>query len=365
MVNFRILCYDSEEVKQTFVKGQKLLIKRTGGQAVEWDVLYECCTLCPRQCRVNRLAGERGCCGQNARLVVSRAALHLWEEPCITGEKGSGTVFFNGCSLGCVFCQNFEISGKHRERIRQRTEETAAGESEVQKREQSLPAETLHGKVIAKEQLAEIFLNLQAQGAANINLVTAAQFLPHILWAVPAARKKGLTVPIVYNTSGYEDAAMLRQLDGLIDIYLPDLKYLSPEIACKYSFAADYPEKATAALAEMVRQTGSAVFDAEGVMKKGTIVRHLVLPGQKEEAKKVVQYLHENYGDDIWLSILNQYTPMPQVQAYPELNRKLTTYEYEQVIKYALSIGVAQGFRQEGSAAAESFIPSFCGEGVQ
>ncbi len=306
---------------------------------MEWNALYQCCTLCPRQCRADRLAGQCGYCGQSAQLIVSRAALHLWEEPCITGVKGSGTVFFNGCALGCVFCQNFEISGKQE-------------------------AETMHGKCISKERLAEIFLELQAQGAANINLVTAAQFLPHLLWAIPAARQMGLSIPIVYNTSGYEDASVLCRLDGLVDIYLPDLKYLSAETARKYSFAPDYPGKAKEALAEMVRQTGRAVFDAEGVMQKGVIVRHLVLPGQKEEAKAVVQYLYETYGEDIWMSILNQYTPMPRIQAYPELNRKLTTYEYEHVINYALSIGVTQGFRQEGSAAAESFIPAFGGEGV-
>lgn len=363
---------------------------------MEGNALYQCCTLCPRQCRVNRLAGQRGYCGQSAQLVVSRAALHLWEEPCITGTKGSGTVFFNGCSLGCVFCQNFEISGRHGAGIHanpaeqnrlsdvqcvgntHKEAESGTSENSMQKMIELDSAErrapqkletsdlngAVHGKVIGKERLAEIFLELQAQGAANINLVTAAQFLPHILWAIPAARKMGLSIPVVYNTSGYEDVSMLRQLDGLVDIYLPDFKYLSPEIARKYSFAADYPEKTKAALAEMVRQTGTAVFDSEGVMQKGVIVRHLVLPGQKEEAKAVVQYLYETYGDAIWLSILNQYTPMPGVQAYSELNRKLTTYEYEQVINYALSIGVTQGFRQEGAAAVESFIPSFCGEGV-
>lgn len=324
---------------------------------MEWDALYECCTLCPRQCRVNRLAGKRGYCGQNAQLVVSRAALHLWEEPCITGANGSGTVFFNGCSLGCVFCQNYEISGRKLENT-QRVFAEAYSEISVQQ------ADSLHGKIITKEHLADIFLNLQGQGAANINLVTPAQFLPHILWAIPAARQKGLSIPVVYNTSGYEEVSMLERLDGLVDIYLPDLKYLTPETARRYSGAADYPEKAKAALAEMVRQTGSAVFDSEGILKKGVVVRHLVLPGQKEEAKAVVRYLYETYGDTVWLSILNQYTPMPRVQAYPELNRKLTTYEYEQVINYALSMGVTQGFRQEGSAAAESFIPSFRGEGV-
>ncbi len=324
---------------------------------MEWDALYECCTLCPRKCRVNRLTGERGYCGQNAQLVVSRAALHLWEEPCITGAAGSGTVFFNGCSLGCVFCQNYEISGK------KNTYRQTSAEKDTDKK-LNQQAENLHGKIVTKEHLADIFLNLQKQGAANINLVTSAQFLPHILWAIPAARGKGLSVPVVYNTSGYEEVSVLKQLDGLVDIYLPDMKYLTSQTARRYSGAADYPEKAKEALAEMVRQTGAAVFDADGVIKKGVIVRHLVLPGQKEEAKAVVRYLYETYGDTVWLSILSQYTPTPRVQEYPEINRKLTTYEYEHVINDALSIGVTQGFRQEGSAAAESFIPSFCGEGV-
>lgn len=307
---------------------------------MEWNSLYEHCTLCPRQCYVNRLAGKTGFCGQSGELTVSRAALHLWEEPCITGKGGSGTVFFNGCSLGCIFCQNYEIS-----------------HSDTEKK-------IIHGKKITKERLAEIFLELQEKGAANINLVTPAQFLPHILWAIPAAKSAGLSIPVVYNTSGYENVSTLQRLEGLVDIYLPDFKYISSELAGRYSVAADYPEKAMKALAEMVRQTGPAVFDGDKTMKKGVIVRHLVLPGQKEEAKRIIGYLYETYGERIWISILNQYTPMPQTAEIRELKRRLTTYEYRQVIEYALSIGVTQGFQQEGSAAAESFIPSFHGEGV-
>ena len=309
---------------------------------MSWDKLYENCKLCPRACGVNRLAGQVGFCGQTAELLIARAALHMWEEPCISGSAGSGAVFFNGCSLGCIYCQNYEISGTGMQALRED-----------------------HGRNVTREHLVTLFLGLQEQGAANINLVTATQFLPHIVWAIPKAREAGLTIPIVYNTSGYETAAQLRQLTGLVDCYLPDFKYMNGDIARQYSKAADYPQQVKEALAEMVGQTGPAVFDEKGMLQKGVIVRHLVLPGQKEQAKDIIRYLHETYGDQIWLSILNQYTPMPAVQGDPVLKRKLTTYEYEQVIAYALELGVEQAYRQEGNAAAESFIPSFHGEGVE
>lgn len=307
-----------------------------------WDGFYENCKLCPRACQVNRLAGQVGACGQTADLLVARAALHMWEEPCISGKAGSGAVFFNGCSLGCVYCQNYEISGTSMQALRE-----------------------AHGCRITKEQLAALFLRLQEQGAANINLVTGAQFLPHIVWAIPKARTAGLSIPIVYNTSGYETIEQLKRLEGLVDCYLPDFKYMDAGLAGRYSRAAEYPEVAKAALAEMVRQTGPAVFGADGMLQKGVIVRHLVLPGQKEQAKRIIRYLHETYGHQIWLSILNQYTPTAAVQGDPLLKRKVTTYEYEQVIAYALALGIEQAYRQEGSAAKESFIPSFCGEGVR
>lgn len=266
---------------------------------------------------------------------VARAALHMWEEPCISGEEGSGAVFFAGCSLGCVYCQNREI---------------AAG---------------LAGKEISEERLTEIYLELQGKGANNINLVTAGHYLPYIISSVGRARERGLNIPIVYNTGGYEEADALKLLEGTVNIYLPDLKYLSPELAARYSHAPDYPEIACAALEEMVRQAGEPEFDDRGMMTKGVIVRHLVLPGQVRESKKVIRYLYETYKDRIYLSIMNQYTPMPGIEeAYPELGRTVTAREYDEVVDYAIELGVENGFIQEGETAKESFIPPFDTEGV-
>ena len=217
------------------------------------------------------------------------------------------------------------------------------------------------GKEITVERLAEIFLELQAQNARNINLVTASHFIPQTAEALVRARQNGLSVPVVYNTGGYEKAETLKLLEGLVDIYLPDFKYLDPELAAKYSFAPDYPETAKAALAEMVRQVGEPVFEDEGEerMIRGVIVRHLVLPGLTEASKKVIRYLHETYGNRIYISILNQYTPMPGMEKYPELNRKLTAEEYDAVVDDAVAVGVENGFIQEGDTASESFIPVF------
>ena len=298
------------------------------------------CTLCPRRCHADRVAGDRGFCGQSAQIRAARAALHFWEEPCISGERGSGTVFFSGCSLQCVFCQNHEI---------------AMGKA---------------GQGISGRRLAEIFLELQEKGAANINLVTAGHFLPQICMALERAGEEGLSVPIVYNSSGYEEAASLRMLEGLADIYLPDLKYHSPRLSGLYSGAPDYFEKASAAIGEMVRQTGPPVLDPEtGLMKKGVIVRHLLLPGQAGDSKRILRYLHDTYGDDIYVSIMNQYTPMKQIAESAEwgdtaLSRPVTDQEYERVLDFADKIGIRQGYRQEGETAAESFIPAFDGEGL-
>lgn len=293
------------------------------------------CTLCPKNCGANRLSGRPGFCGQAAEPVAARAALHFWEEPCISGSAGSGAVFFSGCSLQCVFCQNHDI---------------AVGKS---------------GRPVSVERLAEIFLELQAKGAANINLVTPGHFIPQIRLALEKSKAQGLSIPIVYNTSGYEKVSSLRLLDGLIDIYLPDLKYFSPELSAKYSHAADYFETARAAIAEMVRQTGSPVFDpAAGLMKRGVIVRHLLLPGQASDSKKILRYLHDTYHNDIYVSILNQYTPLPHVLPYPELTRTISTAEYEKILDFAEKIGIEQGYIQEGGTASESFIPAFDGEGL-
>lgn len=293
------------------------------------------CILCPRNCHADRLSGQTGFCGETAELTAARAALHFWEEPCISGSVGSGTVFFSGCNLQCVFCQNHDIAlGKR-------------------------------GQKISIQRLGEIFLELQAKGAANINLVTPSHFIPQIRLALEQAKQNGLNLPIVYNSSGYENKASLQLLEGLIDIYLPDLKYYSPETAAKYSHARDYFEKASIAIAEMFRQVGPPIFDEAGeLLKRGVIVRHLLLPGQPSDSKKILRYLHDTYHNDIIVSLMNQYTPLPHVAAFPELNRTITPLEYEKILNFADKIGIEQGYMQEGGTAEESFIPLFDGEGL-
>ena len=300
----------------------------------ELQRMMENCHLCPRNCGADRLTGQKGFCGVGADIMVARAALHMWEEPCISRQEGSGAVFFSGCSLGCGFCQNRAIS---------------RGQS---------------GKVITVEHLVELFLNLQAQNANNINLVTAGHFLPQIREALVLAKAQGLTIPVVYNSSGYEKAEMLRYLDGLIDIYLPDFKYMETDLARKYSHAKDYPEVTMEAVREMVRQVGTPEFDERDMMKKGVIVRHLLLPGHVKNSKKVLNYLYETYGDQIYISLMNQYTPMPAMRDDPQLSRKVTDREYDRLLDYAISLGVTNCFIQEGETAKESFIPEFDGEGV-
>ncbi|MQN01274.1 MAG: radical SAM protein [bacterium LCO1.1] len=324
----------------------------------------EICTLCPRNCGMGRF------CGRGENLKVARAALHFWEEPCISGTTGSGAVFFSGCNLKCIFCQN--------EKIR----------------------DGLVGREISVERLSDIFLELQEKGANNINLVTAGHFLPQVVPALEDAKNRGLVVPIVYNTSSYEKVAQIRELDGLVDIYLPDFKYVSSRLSGDFSKAPDYFEVAENAVDEMVRQTGAPAFfvkkkarldqqlglwesedtmDAatynecaeeimdegrEVLMKKGTIVRHLLLPGCADDSKNVIKYLYQTYGDSIFLSIMNQYTPMPQVSGHPTLSRKVTENEYNEVLDYALDLGIENAFMQEGDVAKESFIPDFDCEGV-
>lgn len=297
----------------------------------------DACTLCPRKCGTKRGDGEVGVCGQTDRIRVARAALHFWEEPCISGTSGSGTVFFSGCNLHCVYCQNKSISMEN------------------------------FGKQISAERLSEIFFELQEKGAHNINLVTPGHFVPRIAEALSEAKRQGMSLPVVYNTGSYEYADTLKRMEGLVDIYLPDFKYMDSGLSMRYSRAANYSEVAKAALAEMVRQTGGTVFedgDEDGLMKRGTIVRHLVLPGCTQDSKDVIRYLHETYGDRIYISIMNQFTPMPELAHYPEINRQVTGTEYGEVVDYALSIGVECGFIQEGKTAEESFIPAFDGEGI-
>ncbi len=296
------------------------------------------CMICPRNCQVNR-AVQPGFCGVTNIIKVARAGLHHWEEPCFSGENGSGTVFFSGCPLHCVFCQNKQI------------------------------ANGLAGKEISVERLAEIYLELMDQGAHNINLVTAGHYVPQVRESLLIAKEKGLSIPVLYNSSGYESVESLKSLEGLVDIYMPDFKYWDPKTAERYSKAANYPEIVKSAVNEMVRQVGKPVFeetDALCLMKKGVLVRHLILPGCKEESKTILKYLVETYGDDIYVSIMNQYTPMEGIgqAGYPELDRKISQEEYDEVVGYAIEIGLENGFVQEGETAEESFIPDFDGSGV-
>ena len=293
------------------------------------------CVLCPRMCHANRLAGRIGYCRETAELVAARAALHMWEEECISGKAGSGTVFFSGCNLGCIFCQNHNIS------------------------------QAKAGKVISVGRLSEIFLELQGQGANNINLVTPTHYVPQIIEALNLATGQGLNIPIVYNTSGYERVDTLRMLKGYVDIYLPDFKYMDERLAGEYSQAPDYPVYAKQALEEMVSQTGEFKMDeTTGLLQRGVVVRHLVMPGHVKNSKEVIRYLYNTYGNRILISIMNQYTPMSQVENHALLGRRVTKREYEKVVDYALELGVECGYIQEGKAARQSFIPEFDGEGV-
>lgn len=297
--------------------------------------LLENCSLCPRNCQVNRIEKQSGFCGEDYEIRLARAALHFYEEPVISGVSGSGTVFFSGCNLRCIYCQNREI---------------ALGDK---------------GLPVSIHRLVEIFFELKEKGACNINLVTPSHFIPQIAQAISMAKEQGFNLPFVYNTSSYEYAESLKQLEGLIDIYLPDFKYMDPQKALDYSHASDYPQIAKAAIAEMFRQVGDPVFDSEnGLMKKGVIVRHMVLPGATKNSKEIVKYLYETYKNTIYISVMNQYTPIMEFKDYPELSRKVTRREYNKVIDYCLELGITNAFIQEGDTAKESFIPPFSFEGV-
>lgn len=295
---------------------------------------YENCLLCPRKCGINRSTGQTGVCGVSSEIKVARAALHYWEEPCISGKRGSGAVFFSGCSLHCVFCQNREISdGKA-------------------------------GKVISKERLSDIFMELADKGANNINLVTLGQYIPDIVWAVNDAKSRGMKLPIIYNTSGYENVTELKLLEGIVDVYLPDFKYMDSTLSAMYSRAKDYPSVAKQALSEMVRQQPDVVIDdATGLIQKGVIVRQLLLPGHVNDAKAVLKYLYDTYHDHVYISMMSQFTPIA-LKDYPEINRTVTRREYERLVDYALEIGITNAFIQEGDVAKDSFIPVFDCEGV-
>lgn len=291
------------------------------------------CNLCPRNCNTDRKV-NMGYCKSTDEIRLARAALHFYEEPCISGKEGSGAVFFSGCNLRCVFCQNKDI---------------ALG---------------VTGKKVSVTRLSEIFLELQEKRANNINLVTATHYLPKIIKAVEMARNNGLILPIVYNTSSYEKVDAIKMLEGIVDIYLPDMKYMEAELAKKLSNAEDYPVKALAAIDEMVRQKKDIIFDDRNMMQEGVIIRHLILPGHTSNSIKVIDSLLERYGSKVYLSIMNQYTPVVKELIYKELTRGVTKREYEKVLNHALDSGLENGFFQDGKTIGESFIPKFDLEGV-
>lgn len=298
------------------------------------------CSICPRQCNIDRQL-NKGFCGESDTVRLARAALHFYEEPPISGSNGSGAIFFSGCNLKCVFCQNESIANNNT------------------------------GIEVSIEKLADIMLDLQSQNAHNINLVTPSHYIYQIKKALILAKEKGLTIPIVYNSSGYELSSSIRELDGLVDIYLPDFKYMDDELAVKYSKAPDYSKFAKETIAEMFRQTGSPSFDDNGLMTKGVIVRHLLLPLAVNNAKNVISYLHDTYEDNIYISIMNQYTPMtdtPSMKSvatlYPELFRKVTKREYNRLLDFVLSLNITNAFFQEGETASDSFIPDFDYTGI-
>ena len=294
----------------------------------------EKCFLCPRMCGADRAAGQKGFCGGGNLVRVARAALHYWEEPCISGESGSGTVFFSGCTMRCVFCQNKEIS---------------RGEA---------------GKEITVDRLAEIYLELAAKGANNINLVTPMHYAPQITAALDIARENGLTLPIVWNTGGWERRESIAAVRDYADIWLSDFKYFDSSLGESLSKAPNYFSVAAAALDQMVKQTCEPVFDENDMMRRGVIVRHLMLPGHLDDTKNVLRFLYENYGNSIWISIMNQYTPMCSDPRFPELSRTVSDEEYNEAIDFACELGIENAFVQEGGTVGESFIPPFDLSGV-
>ena len=289
--------------------------------------LLKNCMLCPRKCGVNRYL-EKGFCGATNKVKVAYYSLHMWEEPPISGTNGSGTIFFSNCNLRCLYCQNKKISIDG------------------------------YGKLITNKRLGEIMLELQDKGAHNINLVTPTHYVPNIVSVLHKIKGKELKIPVVYNTSSYENVGTIIACRNLVDIYLADLRYYDDSLGEKYSLCSNYFETATMAIDEMYRQVGKCEFDENGLLKKGLVVRVLILPGHIDDSKKIIEYLYKTYGDDIFISIMNQYTPINKCK-YSNLNRKVTDKEYDEVVDYALSIGVTNAFVQEGEAASESFIPQF------
>lgn len=291
----------------------------------------EKCKICPHNCGINRLNGNIGRCKSNGNIKLAMASIHNFEEPCISGENGSGTVFFSNCNLNCVFCQNYKIS------------------------QQGL------GREISIEELAEIFIDEQNKNAENINLVTPTMYVYHIIEAIKIARNKGLKIPIVYNSNGYENVETIKKLKGYIDIYLPDLKYYDDDLAFKYSGVKNYFENATSAIKEMYNQVGSPVLDENGMMKKGLIIRHLVLPNNLQNSKDVLKWINDNIDKNVFVSVMAQYFPTNKAKDFPEINRKLTKEEYEEIENYLYSLDLDNGYIQELGEHEEEYVPDFEG----
>jgi putative pyruvate formate lyase activating enzyme len=290
--------------------------------------LLEKCELCPRRCGVNRLKGQTGYCRAGKDVKVAKAMLHMWEEPCLSCNNGSGTVFFSDCSLSCVFCQNFDISQEHR------------------------------GKEISIDRLSQIIIELQEKGANNINLVSPTHYIPQIVKSLVLAKAKGLALPVVYNSNGYENVEVLKLLDGLVDVYLPDIKYYSDAYAVKYSNAKEYFSHTSRAVLEMLRQVGPPVFEGD-IIKRGLIVRHLLLPGHLSESRKILDWIKDNLPVEVYVSLMCQYVPMHKAVNYPEINKKVTPKAYEWLLDYFLSIGLKNGFMQEYESAETIYTPEF------
>lgn len=295
--------------------------------------LLEKCTLCPRKCGVNRLKGYTGYCRAGKDIKIAKAMLHEWEEPCISSGNGSGAVFFSNCSLSCVYCQNYDIS---------------QGDT---------------GREVSIERLSHIFLELMDKGANNINLVSSTHYIPQIIEAITLAREKGLSLPVIYNTNGYENVETLKYLEGIVDVYLPDIKYYRDRYSIKYSNAREYFNHASSAVLEMHRQVGTPVFE-EGLIKKGVIIRHLLLPGLLSESKKIIDWIGTNLGSEVYISLMSQYVPMYRACYFPEINRKVSPKSYEWLVDYCLSKGLEKGFIQEYDSAHTSYTPEFNLDGV-
>lgn len=296
------------------------------------DNILESCTLCPRKCKADRVNGNYGFCGAGKEVRIARAALHFWEEPCISGNEGSGTVFFSNCTMKCVFCQNYEVSTNNL------------------------------GYIVTINELADIFIDLQSQGANNINLVTPTHYVPQIITALDIAKEKGLMLPVIYNTGGYETVETIKMLDGYIDIYMPDFKYYGDDIAIKLSKAPGYRECVTSAAEEMYRQVGKPILDEKGIMQKGVIIRHLMLPGFLRDSIKIIDYISEKYSNNIFFSLMSQYTPLRHIENIKTLNNKLDFRYYNFAVDRCIDNGMKNVFIQEEESASESFIPEFYGQ---